>query len=36
MLEIAFKSIHFIEDDPMAMIKFETEGDKLKWKARDG
>ena len=36
MLEVAFKSIHFIEDDPMRMIKFETEGDKLKWKARDG
>jgi hypothetical protein len=36
MLEIAFKSIHFIEDDPMKMIKFETDGDNLKWKARDG
>ena len=36
MLEIAFKSIHFIEDDPMRMIKFETDGDKLKWDARDG
>ena len=36
MLEVAFKSIHFIEDDPMRMVKFETEGDKLKWKARDG
>ena len=36
MLEIAFKSIHFIEDDPMRMIKFETDGDNLKWKARDG
>jgi hypothetical protein len=36
MLEVAFKSIHFIEDDPMRMIKFETEGDKLKWDARDG
>jgi hypothetical protein len=35
-LEIAFKSIHFIEDDPMKMIKFETDGDNLKWKARDG
>ena len=29
-LEIAFKSIHFIEDDPMKMIKFETDGDNLK------
>jgi len=36
MLEITFKSIHFIEDDPMKMIKYETEGDKLRWKARDG
>ena len=36
MLEVAFKSIHFIEDDPMRMVKFETEGDKLRWKARDG
>ena len=36
MLEITFKSIHFIEDDPMKMIKFETDGDNLKWKARDG
>ena len=36
MLEIGFKSIHFIEDDPMKMIKFETDGDNLKWKARDG
>ena len=35
-LEIEFKSIHFIEDDPMKMIKFETDGDNLKWKARDG
>ena len=35
-LEIAFKSIHFIENDPMRMIKYETDGDKLKWKARDG
>ena len=35
-LEIAFKSIHFIDDDPMKMIKFETDGDNLKWKARDG
>ena len=35
-LEIAFKSIHFIEDDPMKMIKFETDGDNLKLKARDG
>tara|TARA_Y100000385_G_scaffold23828_1_gene22994 strand:+ start:147 stop:638 length:492 start_codon:yes stop_codon:yes gene_type:complete len=36
MLEIAFKSMHFIEDDPMKMIKFETEGNNLRWKARDG
>ena len=36
MIELAFKSIHFIEDDPMRMIKFETDGDNLKWKARDG
>ncbi len=36
MLEVVFKSIHFIEDDPMKMIKFETDGDNLKWKARDG
>ena len=36
MLELAFKSIHFIEEDPMKMVKFETDGDKLRWKARDG
>lgn len=36
MLELVFKSIHFIEDDPMKMIKFETDGDNLKWRARDG
>ena len=36
MLELAFKSMHFIEDNPMDMIKYETEGDKLRWKARDG
>ena len=36
MLELAFKSMHFIEDNPMNMIKYETEGDKLRWKARDG
>jgi hypothetical protein len=36
MLELTFKSIHFIEDDPMKMVKFETEGDKLNWEARDG
>lgn len=35
-LEVVFKSIHFIEDDPMKMIKYETDGDKLQWKARDG
>ena len=36
MLELTFKSIHFIEEDPMKMVKFETDGDKLRWKARDG
>ena len=36
MLELTFKSIHFIEDDPDTMIKYETDGDKLKWEARDG
>jgi len=36
MLEIAFKSMYFIEDDPMKMIKYETDGDNLNWKARDG
>ena len=36
MLELAFKSMHFIEDNPMEMIKYETDGDKLRWKARDG
>ena len=36
MIELTFKSIHFIEDDPDTMIKYETEGDKLRWKARDG
>ena len=36
MLELAFKSMHFIEDNPMDMIKYETDGDKLRWKARDG
>ena len=36
MLELAFKSIHFIEEDPMKMVKFETDGDKLRWKNRDG
>ena len=36
MLELAFKSMHFIEENPMDMIKYETEGDKLRWKARDG
>ena len=36
MLELAFKSMYFIEDNPMDMIKYETEGDKLRWKARDG
>ena len=36
MLELAFKSIHFIEEDPMKMVKFETDGDNLRWKDRDG
>lgn len=36
MLELAFKSIHFIEEDPMKMVKFETDGDDLRWKDRDG
>ena len=36
MLELAFKSIHFIEEDPMKMVKFETDGDKLRWETRDG
>ena len=36
MLELAFKSIHFIEEDTMKMVKFETDGDKLRWKNRDG
>ena len=36
MLELAFKSMHFIEENPMDMIKYETDGDKLRWKARDG
>ena len=36
MLELTFKSIHFIEEDPMKIVKFETDGDKLRWKARDG
>ena len=36
MLELAFKSMPFIEENPMDMIKYETDGDKLRWKARDG
>ena len=36
MLELAWKSIHFIEDDPMKMIKFETDGNNLRWPHRDG
>ena len=36
MLELAFKSMHFIEDNPMEAIKYETDGDKLRWKTRDG
>ena len=35
-MELAWKSMHFIENDPEEMIKYETDGDKLRWKARDG
>ena len=36
MIELAWKSIHFIETDTERMVEFETRGDKLKWQARDG